>query len=107
MSIASLNTMQRISLNDLFRKTILTLLICMGTVLCFGQKKGYDIRVQISDQEGTSIYLQGFYGDESDYIDSCRVKNGTARFKSSALLPDGFYVISDKSEMTSTNAPIY
>ena len=39
------------------------------------------------------LYLTGFYGDESSDIDSCRVKKGMARFKSGAMLPDGFYTI--------------
>lgn len=85
--------MQKNSLNGIFRNIIPLLLICIGTVTCFAQKKGYDIRVLIPEKEGKMFYLQGFYGDESSYIDSCRVKKGIARFKSGALLPDGYYQI--------------
>lgn len=85
--------MQRNSLNGLFRKIILILIICIGTATCFAQKKGYDIRVQIPQMEGKMLYLTGYYGDESSDIDSCRVKKGIARFKSGALLPDGSYWI--------------
>lgn len=46
--------------------------------------------------EGEMLYLKGYYGDENSYIDSCRVKKGIARFKSGVLLPDGFYLITDK-----------
>lgn len=85
--------MQRNSLNGLFRKIIPLLLICIGTITCFAQKKGYDIKVLNPQIEGKKLYLTGFYGDESIDIDSCRVKKGMARFKSRALLPDGFYTI--------------
>ena len=47
--------------------------------------------------EGKNFYLKGFYGDESNFIDSCRVKKGIARFKSGTLLPDGYYLITDNS----------
>ncbi|MBQ7736080.1 MAG: TlpA family protein disulfide reductase [Bacteroidales bacterium] len=90
--------MQRNSLNGLFRKIILILIICIGTATCFAQKKGYDIRVQIPQMEGKMLYLTGYYGDESSDIDSCRVKKGIARFKSGALLPDGFYTITQGTE---------
>ena len=89
--------MQKNSLNGLFRRIIPLLLICIGTVTCFAQKAGYDIQVQIPDMEGKTFYLKSFYGDENTYIDSCRVKKGTARFKSGALLPDGYYLITDNS----------
>lgn len=91
--------MQRNSLNGLFRKIILIIIICIGTATCFAQKKGYDIKVILADKpemEGESLYLMGYYGDEHNYIDSCRVKKGIARFKSGVLLPDGYYLISDK-----------
>lgn len=88
--------MQRNSLNGLFRKIILIIIICIGTATCFAQKKGYDIRVQIPQMEGKMLYLTGYYGDEHNYIDSCRVKKGIARFKSGVLLPDGYYLISNK-----------
>ena len=88
--------MQRNSLNDLFRKIILILIICIGTATCFAQKKGYDIKVQAPQMEGEMLYLKGYYGDENSYIDSCRVKKGIARFKSGTLLPDGYYLITDK-----------
>ena len=94
--------MQRHSLNDIFRKIIPLLLICIGTVACFAQKKGYDIRVQLSDNpstEGTTLYMTGFYGDESFIIDSTRIKKGLARFKSGALLPDGYYIITEQPGM--------
>ena len=87
--------MQRNSLNGLFRKIILILIICIGTATCFAQKKGYDIRVQVPQMEGKVFYLVGYYGDGHNYIDSCHVKKGMARFKSGALLPDGFYLITD------------
>lgn len=77
------------------------ILICIGTVTCFAQKKGYDIRVVFEEnkiQEDQSLYLTGFYGDDNTTLDSCRVKKGTARFKSGALLPDGYYLITDKKE---------
>ena len=94
--------MQRHSLNDIFRKIIPLLLICIGTMACFAQKKGYDIRVQLSDNpstEGTTLYMTGFYGDESFIIDSTRIKKGLARFKSGALLPDGYYIITEQPGM--------
>ena len=90
--------MQKISLNGIFRKIIPLLLICIGTLTCFAQKKGYDIKALIPDKEGEMFYLKGFYGDESSYIDSCRVKKGMVRFKSGAMLPDGFYTITQGTE---------
>ena len=51
--------------------------------------------MQIPDMDGKTFYLKGFYGDECSYIDSCRIKKSTARFKNGALLPDGYYLITD------------
>ena len=101
--------MQRNSLNGLFCKIILILIICIGTATCFAQKKGYDIRVQVGEKpetEGITLYLTGYYGDEGFIIDSTQVKKGTARFKRNTLLLDGFYTISDYNFQTATNSSI-
>ena len=69
---------------------------------CFAQKKGYDIRVQMgenAEMEGKSLYMESFYGDEENYIDSCRVKKGAARFKRNTLLADGYYLITDNQSI--------
>lgn len=71
----------------------------------FAQKKGYDIKVQFetgTSLDGTTCYLTGFYGDEVNILDSVRIKKGIARFKKSALLPDGYYEIGIKGYSKTT-----
>lgn len=65
---------------------------------CYAQKKGYDIRVVAGPNltDGTTVYMISFYGDERNVIDSCRIKKGMARFKKGSILPDGYYIISEK-----------
>lgn len=73
---------------------LLTLLLALPFLLNASVKKGYEIKVRVSNIKDTVVYLANYFGDKTYLTDTAEVdENGKFVFKGDEALPGGIYIV--------------
>ncbi|MCQ2285978.1 MAG: DUF4369 domain-containing protein [Bacteroidales bacterium] len=78
------------------KRLVLTLCVVLLMTSLFAEKKGYEIKITVSDIPAEKVYLMGYYGNDLLTVDSALVSpKGSFVFASKNELPKGFYHVVD------------